>query len=55
MIFSEASEGMELKDENDQLVGKSQKMAALSIAQVTLSRIAMAMPYMGRYLVQLSS
>uniref|UniRef100_A0A8R1DMN1 ANF_receptor domain-containing protein n=1 Tax=Caenorhabditis japonica TaxID=281687 RepID=A0A8R1DMN1_CAEJA len=47
MRSNEVTEGMELRDENDELVGRSRKMAVLSIAQVTLSRIAMAMPYMG--------
>ncbi|UMM36850.1 hypothetical protein L5515_008827 [Caenorhabditis briggsae] len=43
---NELTDGIELCDENDQLVGKSRQLAALSIAQVTLSRIAMAMPDM---------
>ncbi|PIC43517.1 hypothetical protein B9Z55_004224 [Caenorhabditis nigoni] len=46
MRSNEITDGMELKDENDNLVGRSRKMAVLSIAQVTMSRIAMAMPYM---------
>ncbi|CAI2337397.1 unnamed protein product [Caenorhabditis sp. 36 PRJEB53466] len=46
MRSNEVTEGMELRDENDELVGKSRQMAVLSISQVTLSRIAMAMPYM---------
>ena len=45
--FSEVTEGMELRDENGELVGRSRQMAILSIAQVTLSRIGMAMPDMG--------
>ncbi|KAF1750293.1 hypothetical protein GCK72_016841 [Caenorhabditis remanei] len=42
----ELIDGIELCDENDQLIAKSKKLATLSIAQVTLSRIAMAMPDM---------
>ncbi|CAI2355303.1 unnamed protein product [Caenorhabditis sp. 36 PRJEB53466] len=43
---NELYEGIELCDENDQLIAKSRQLAVLSIAQVTLSRIAMAMPDM---------
>uniref|UniRef100_A0A8R1DMM9 ANF_receptor domain-containing protein n=1 Tax=Caenorhabditis japonica TaxID=281687 RepID=A0A8R1DMM9_CAEJA len=43
---NEVTEGMELRDENGELVGRSRQMAILSIAQVTLSRIGMAMPDM---------
>lgn len=48
MFCSELSEGIELCDEDDHLVAKSKQLAALAIAQVTLSRILMAMPDMGK-------
>ncbi|UMM15867.1 hypothetical protein L5515_013117 [Caenorhabditis briggsae] len=43
---NEVTEGLELRDERGELVGRSRKMAVLSIAQVTMSRIFMAMPDM---------
>uniref|UniRef100_A0A8R1DNS2 Sidoreflexin n=2 Tax=Caenorhabditis japonica TaxID=281687 RepID=A0A8R1DNS2_CAEJA len=43
---NELTDGIELCNENDELIAKSRRLAALSIAQVTLSRIAMAMPDM---------
>ncbi|CAO4363907.1 unnamed protein product [Caenorhabditis nigoni] len=43
---NEVTEGLELRDERGELVGRSRKMAILSIAQVTMSRIFMAMPDM---------
>ncbi|CAB3411404.1 unnamed protein product [Caenorhabditis bovis] len=46
MRSNELVDGIELSDENGELVGRSRQMAMLSIAQVTLSRIAMATPYM---------
>ncbi|CAI5443485.1 unnamed protein product [Caenorhabditis angaria] len=46
MRSNEITDGIELTDADGNLVAKSRSLAILSIAQVTLSRIAMATPYM---------
>ena len=46
-MYSELIEGIDVLDENGEVVGQSKAAARSAITQVTLSRIIMATPGMG--------
>lgn len=47
-LCRELQKGIDVAEENGRKLGVSRKVAFIAIAEVTISRIAMAAPYMGK-------